>query len=58
VKERLIIKEVDWLSWEDPFIFEKNEKDYKKEREGSEEERQKRLRYVLPAIEMILKLSN
>jgi hypothetical protein len=54
VKDKLKVEEVDWLSWEDPFIFEKNEKDYKKEREQGEDEKKKRLGYVIPAIEMVL----
>jgi hypothetical protein len=50
-------REVDWLSWEDPFILERDAADLKHERENSPEETHKRLAYVLPMIEMLTKHS-
>lgn len=54
LKDVLRTKKVDWLSWEDPFILEKNAKKYKKERENSKEEKEKRLGYVLPVVDLLL----
>ncbi len=54
LKDVLKTKKVDWLSWEDPFILEKDPKEYKKEKERSKEEIEKRLGYVLPVIDFLL----
>jgi hypothetical protein len=48
---------VDWLAWEDPFIFNCPDNELKLEREQSFVETQKRLRYVLPMIETLTRLS-
>ncbi len=47
-------KKVDWLTWEDPFIFGRPAAELKKERETSLTENQKRLSYVLPSIELLI----
>ena len=52
--ERWEIRKVDWLSWEDPYIFDRERVGLKKEREASMEEDRKRLGYVLPTIEWLL----
>ena len=57
LKDILITKKVDWLSWEDPFILEKNGSKYKLEREKNKEENRKRLGYVMPVIDYLLKES-
>jgi hypothetical protein len=49
--------DVDWLSWEDPFIFARNAAELKRERENSLAETNKRLRYVLPMIETLTRFS-
>ncbi|MFA5828477.1 MAG: hypothetical protein WC841_03935 [Candidatus Shapirobacteria bacterium] len=54
LKDELIVKKVDWLEWEDPFIFAKEPEGFKKEREASEEENRKRLGYVVATIEWLL----
>lgn len=54
LKDKLLTKNVDWLAWEDPFIFNKDQKKYKKERENDPEENKKRLSYVIPAIYILL----
>jgi len=48
---------VDWLAWEDPFVFSRNAAELKQERENSLEETNKRLNYVLPMIETLTRLS-
>lgn len=53
LKNILIMKEVDWLSWEDPFIFGKDSEQYKTERENSLEELEKRMGYVIPQIKYL-----
>jgi hypothetical protein len=50
-------RDVDWLAWEDPFIFSRDPAELKHERENSLEETNKRLRYVLPMIETLTRLS-
>ena len=49
---------VDWLAWEDPFIFERDAVQLKHEREHSLAETRKRLSYVLPMIETLTRFSN
>lgn len=49
---------VDWLAWEDPFIFERDAVELKHEREHSLAETRKRLSYVLPMIETLTRFSN
>jgi hypothetical protein len=49
--------DVDWLSWEDPFILSRDASALKDERENSLAETNKRLRYVLPMIETLTRLS-
>lgn len=48
---------VDWLAWEDPFIFSRPADELRCERENSIEETNKRLSYVLPMIETLTRLS-
>ncbi len=48
---------VDWLSWEDPFILSRTANELKRERENSLAETNKRLRYVLPMLETLTRLS-
>ncbi|MGI5826368.1 MAG: hypothetical protein ACOX50_03060 [Patescibacteria group bacterium] len=57
LKDYLVTKDVDWLSWEDPFIFDKDQKTFKEEREQNPQENEKRLSYVLPIIQFLLKYS-
>lgn len=53
LKDKLHLKEVDWLSWEDPFIFGKDPHQYKLERENDPAELEKRMSYVLPEIKYL-----
>jgi len=50
-------RNVDWLAWEDPFIFGQPDAELKHERENSLNEMQKRLNYILPMIETLTRLS-
>jgi hypothetical protein len=50
-------RDVDWLAWEDPFILSRPAHELKHEREHSLDETNKRLRYVLPMIETLTRLS-
>ena len=50
LKDKLETKEVDWLSWEDPFILDKDPQQYKAAREKDPRELNKRMNYVLPTI--------
>ena len=57
MQDEVQTRDVDWLAWEDPFIFSRDSAELKFERENSLEETNKRLRYVLPMIEMLTRLS-
>jgi hypothetical protein len=54
IKDDLVVKKVDWLEWEDPFVLGKESAGFKKEREESVEENQKRMKYVMSTIEWLL----
>lgn len=56
LKNKITTKEVDWLSWEDPFILDKDPKSYKMEREKDPLETKKRMDYVLPQINYLLRI--
>lgn len=55
LKDQLITKDASWLSWEDPYIFKKDPKKFKKERENDPAENEKRLAYTISTIELLLK---
>jgi hypothetical protein len=57
LQENIHTREVDWLAWEDPFILARDPAELKHERENSNQETQKRLAYVLPMVEMLVKFS-
>ena len=50
-------RDVDWLAWEDPFLCGRDEAELKRERENSLLETNKRLKYVLPMIKTLTRLS-
>ena len=50
-------REVDWLAWEDPFLFARDPAELKRERESNPEEVQKRLSYVLPMVEALARFA-
>jgi hypothetical protein len=55
--EQVKTRDVDWLAWEDPFVLSRDENELKQERENSLTETKKRLKYVLPMIETLTRLS-
>jgi hypothetical protein len=57
LQDTIQTRDVDWLSWEDPFIFNRDAAELKPERENSLEETHKRLSYALPMIQTLTKLS-
>lgn len=50
-------RDVDWLTWEDPFLFSRDPDELKRERESHPEEVQKRLAYVLPMVEALVRFA-
>ena len=50
-------RDVDWLSWEDPFILARDLAELKHERENDLEETHRRLSYALPMIQTLTRLS-
>ena len=46
-------EDVDWLTWEDPYLLGREANELKRERENSLEETRKRLAYALPMMEVI-----
>ena len=57
LRQEIKTRDVDWLAWEDPFVLSRDANELKSERENSLQETKKRLRYVLPMIETLTKLS-
>jgi len=57
MRDEIKTRDVDWLAWEDPFILHRDESELKLEREGSLNETNKRLGYVLPMLETLTRLS-
>ena len=53
LKDRLKIKYVDWLAWEDPYILNRDAAELRRERENSLVEHRKRLAYVIPTIQFL-----
>lgn len=54
LEKELQTKDVDWLAWEDPFIYKKDPEQLRAEREGSLEETYKRLRGAIQFFPLIL----
>lgn len=53
LREQIQTKEVDWLAWEDPFIYARDSRQLKQEREESLAETHKRLAYVIPMLQLL-----
>ena len=51
LQESISTVTVDWLAWEDPFIFERDAATFKQEREQSLDEDRKRLAYTISALQ-------
>lgn len=57
LQDKIQTRDVDWLAWEDPFILSRDATELKYERENSLHETKKRLKYVLPMIDTLTRLS-
>jgi hypothetical protein len=57
LQDHIQTRDVDWLAWEDPFVLSRDSRELKREREQSQEETNKRLRYVIPMIQTLTRLS-
>jgi hypothetical protein len=57
MQDNIHTRDVDWLAWEDPFIFERDAAELKYKRENSLIETNKRLKYVIPMLETLTRLS-
>lgn len=53
LRDTIQTQSVDWLAWEDPFIFNRNAAELKTEREHSPTENRKRLGYVIPMLQLL-----
>lgn len=53
LRETIQTREVDWLAWEDPFLYRRDPEELRREREQSIAEVQKRLAYVLPMLQVL-----
>lgn len=53
LRDRMQTKDVDWLAWEDPFIYACDPQQLRAEREQSIEETRKRLAYVIPTLQLL-----
>lgn len=58
MQDEIKTRDVDWLAWEDPFIFSRDAIELKHERENSLAETKKRLKYILPMIETLTRFAN
>jgi hypothetical protein len=54
LKDKMKTKDVDWLAWEDPFIFSRDSEQMRKEWENSRSEHRKRLAYTIPILQLLL----
>jgi hypothetical protein len=57
LRDEIHTRDVDWLAWEDPFVFNRDADELRREREQSLAETQKRLAYVLPMIETLTRFA-
>lgn len=55
LREQLETKDVDWLAWEDPFLYQRSADALRRERDASLEETHKRLRGILPFFTHLLR---
>ena len=53
LRDKLSTRDVDWLAWEDPFIYACDPARLKEEREASIGETRKRLSYVVPILRLL-----
>ena len=56
-QQNIHTRDVDWLAWEDPFLFSRDPLEFKREREANPDEVQIRLSYVLPMVEALARFA-
>ena len=54
LRDELTVVDADWLAWEDPFIFATAAATFKQTRETSLAETRKRLRFLIPVLQLLL----
>jgi hypothetical protein len=55
IRDSVQMQEVDWLEWEDPFLLNCVGQALKLEREGSAQETEKRLAYIIPTVQTLVR---
>jgi hypothetical protein len=58
LKDRIQTRDVDWLAWEDPFIYSADPERLKQEREQSHKETRYRLAYIIPMLQLLKEADN
>ena len=53
LKDRLATRDVDWLAWEDPYLYQCDAQWLRQERDVSLGETRKRLAYVIPTLQLM-----
>jgi hypothetical protein len=53
LREEVKMKKVDWLAWEDPYVYKRDPHQLKEEREHSPREARKRFSYVIPMLQLL-----
>ncbi len=53
LKDRLVTADVDWLAWEDPFLYGRDSDVLRCEREASLAETRRRMAYVIPSLRLL-----
>jgi hypothetical protein len=53
LKDQLVTVDVDWLAWEDPFLFGRDPDALRREREASPAETHRRIGYVIPSLQVL-----
>jgi hypothetical protein len=54
IRDKIMVKDVDWLEWEDPFLLSCDGLALKAERENSPLETHKRLAYIVPTLQTLV----
>ena len=54
LQDRLTLKPVDWLAWEDPFLYGRDADELRAERDNSQVETERRLRGILPFFQHVI----
>jgi hypothetical protein len=55
IRDKVVMRDVDWLEWEDPFLMHRDLQELKWEHEVSIQETQKRLSYTIPMVQTLMR---